>query len=209
MGVGILFGVVGYIAAERISDVRVSFIAAVREEIGGVYSTVKRVNVGLTQETFTVGEAQFIRDEGRVTGREKWNRWGSLHPVLEYDIRDGKPMEKVNGKRVPAPDKGKLPDGVEKKIIRGEPMFVKWIRNPKPSSQSTNLLFRRGGLKAMMSATKNTAMDPRVVGIMCLVGGIAVGYLLVTLTSHPPSCIPSGNFYCQLTPIPHNATVAH
>ena len=204
-----MFGVVGYIVSERISDITVSFIANVREEINGTWSLVARKKVGLTQETFSIGEAQFVKDEGRVMGREKWNRWGGLHPVMEYDLRDAKPMERQVGKEVPAPEKGKLPDGVEKKTVGGKPVFVKWIRNTKPSSQSTNLLFRRGGLKAMMAATKNVAMDPRVVGIMCLVGGIAVGYLIVTLTSHPPSCIPSGGFYCKLTPIPQNVTVAH
>jgi hypothetical protein len=210
MGVGMVFGGVGYIAAERIADLRVDFIANVREEIGGIYTTVKRVRVGLTQETFTVGEAQFVKDEGRVSGREKWNRWGSNHPVMDYDIRDGRPMEKQIGKETDPPaQKGALPQNVEKKLVGGRPVFVKWIRNTKPSSQSTNLLFRRGGLKAMMAATRNVAMDPRVVGILCLVCGVAVGYLFVTLTSHPPSCIPSGGFYCQLTPIPKNVTVAH
>jgi hypothetical protein len=211
-------GVMATIAAERFSDFTVDFIGVIKEDVNGIYSELKKVKIGATQEQVNFGEAQFVVDTSRTTGRAHWNRWGGLHPVLEFDVRDGKSLFRQDGKEVEVPDevkaKGKKEverwmkkENVKKETVRGKPLFVKYTRDPKPSSHTVNLLFRRGGLKAMMEATKHVSMDPRFVAVMVAIAALAGGYVLFSFI-HPGlvQAAPPGYYY-KAVPYPTNTTI--
>lgn len=186
MGMGIAAVIVMEFASAR----QGAFIAKVMEQVGGTYSMVKKVRLGITQESFNVGDLQFVKDESKVSCREPWNRWGGSKPVLVYDIRDAKPMENdTEGK--PA-----------------QPKSVKYTRDPKPSSASVNLIFRRGGLKAMMAATKSTAANPILIAVMVGIAMFALAFMIGQFY-HPGlvSAPPSGYYY-KVLPVPQNVTIS-
>jgi hypothetical protein len=164
----------------RIKNYGRYIIGKVYQERGEDYFMLKEVHIGIGQDMFNVGEHQFAVDPEKVRFYEQG------HPVQQFDLRDSRP-----------------PD------IEIKPFDVKVIRNIKPSSATTNLLYRRGGLKAMMMATKGVTMNPILVGALCGVAAFAIGFMVFNFI-HPGfvTAPPPGYFY-EAKPIPINATVVH
>lgn len=170
-----LFGICGAMSifiAMFISEKQVGAIACINQERNGAIVEVKRKKIGVGQETFNVGERQFLIDMEYVARYEKWNRFGGPHAVLDYNLADAKPEE------------------VDYKIRPMKP--ATYMRTTKPTSASTNLLIRRKGLGIMITATKQVAMDPKIVGLACLAVGVAIAYLAFSyfhpglVTAPPP-----------------------
>ena len=183
----------------RVGAMRVGLIAEIYQERNKEYYQVKRKGFGAGEETFNVGERQFVIDPSKVWTYEQWNRWGGACPVLRYDLRDAKPLE---------PDT--MESGTYGTVLQKDkkfyPLTLKFNRLEKPSSASVNLIFRRGGLKAMIQSTRNVAMDPKIVGIMCAVAGMAAGYLI--FNNYHPGLIPGppAGYFFKPFPIPTNVT---
>ena len=205
VGIFACMGVAGVLIAEKMSVMRIVAIARGYDLRNGIY--VQAFNKGLTgfSETFSVGERQYIVDREAASSYERWNRWGNNLPVYKYDTRDAIPLKNAAGKQIDAVKESE-------KTGKGKPMKTDYSRTPKPSSATTNLIFRRGGLKAMMQATKNVSMDPRLAGIAgAAIAGAGV-YILLSIWHpglvQPPPCMSPG-YFCTPTPIPQNVTVVH
>lgn len=165
-------------------------IAIVYDDRNGMMFEVKKIGLPASFETFHVGERQFVRDNSKVTSYEKWNHWGGRCPVYRYNLEDSKPMDAEKGTDSPA-----------------KPFKMTFQRITQPSSASVNMIFRKGGAKAMLSATKNVAMDPKLVGVLCIVMGLTVGYLIATLWHPALVSGPPPGYYYKAVPIPLNTTV--
>ena len=158
----------------------ISGIADIYQDRNDTLVMVKRKKISIGQESFNIGERQFLIDMSKVNRYEKWNRFGPAFPVLDFDLRDAKPGS-----------------------LQFKPMTYTFKREPKPSSAGTNMMIRRHGIRQLAQATRNTQMDPKIIGIAMLVVGLGISYLI--FQSFHPGLVPappSGYHYVvQANPI--------
>lgn len=166
-------GLAGMVTVQWFRGNNCGGIAEVYEKGKGNQIQIGRVRLSFGQEVFTLGEHQFAVASEFIARYTKWNRWGGRVPTYRYELNAARPASEATQD---VPEKGQ--QVVEKAFV-----------DPKPSSASVNLIFRRGGLKAMIASTKSVAMDPRLVGVVCLIAGVAASYVLFSFIH--PGLVPS------------------
>lgn len=163
------------------------------------YVLVKKKWLGLGEAEFNVGERQFIVEA------DTSNMYNAGAQILDYVLTKARPrtvklglVDRIRGKSNKQYDPIKPTKAQITKITDGK----------DPSSASTNLYFRREGLKQMIQATRGVDFKAFIpIGIVVLLAGIAAGFGLFSYM-HPGfvQAPPAGYTY-HVVPIPTNATV--
>lgn len=220
-------GVMASQLAARFKAMSLSKIAEVYELRNGLLMQVERIGLGPGVDDFHVGEKQFVVDNEKISSYEKWNRWGGRLPVIRYNLQDARPGDYYSETKTPAltgasqaldqkkkdsalPIKSNSKKASPKDGPELYHAFGTWYhRITKPSSATTNWLFRRGGAKQIVAGTKQTSGDLRTVAIAVGIACFAVGYLVFNF--YHPGLIPGppAGYEYHAIPIPSNVTVIH